>query len=85
MVYSVDALKYGAETGGKTGNITDILNYIISFNHMRDFKIKERDVKEHTALEKYLNIDRFHTKVNKKRKKHQRCVCVRACLVVEMK
>jgi len=37
---------------------------------MRDFKIKERNFKEHNALEKCLNVDRLHTKVNKKMKKY---------------
>jgi hypothetical protein len=52
---------------------------------MGDFEIKERDFKEHTALGKYLNVDRFRTKVNKKSKKHQRYVCVCVCVFAEMK
>jgi len=65
--------------GGGIGNITDILNYSISFSSVRDFKIKERDFKENTGLIKHLNVGRFHTKVNKKSKKHQRYAWVRVC------
>ena len=49
---------------------------------MREFKIKEKDFKENTALEKLLNVDRLRTEVNKKSKKHQKCVCVCVCVCV---
>ena len=49
---------------------------------MREFKIKEKGFKEHTALEKHLNVDRLRAEVDKKSKKHQRYVCVCVCVCV---